>query len=644
MDNSNEKKEEHINTPFSTVGYLTMKRTYARRLVEGDPSSPSEEFVDIVNRVVKATNDQLHVGFTPEEQEELRGYLLQLKGTVAGRFLWQLGTKTVDNLGLASLQNCAFTVVDEPVRPFTWAMDMLMLGSGVGYNIQREHVNKLPAVNENFQAPIRQDDASADFIVPDTREGWVALLAKTLKAAFLSDKNAPTFTYSTQLIRGKGAPIKGFGGTASGPEDLCQGIQRVSDVLSKRAGKKIRPIDALDIMNIIGAVVVAGNVRRSAQIAIGDQDDVEYLLSKRWDMGNIPSWRAMSNNSVVCDDIRNLHEYFWDGYLGKGEPFGLINLELSRKVGRLGDTRYPDPNVMGYNPCAEQSLAPYETCCLAEIYLPNIESKEELLAVAKALYRINKHSLALACHHPETEAIVNANMRMGIGITGYLQASKQQKGWLDWVYTQLRDYDEEYSAVHGFPISIKLTTVKPSGTLSLLPGVVPGCHPGYAQYMIRRIRIAADHPLVQTCREHGYPVEYQRNFDRSEDRSTVVVSFPFAYPEGTVLAKDMSAVDQLKVVKELQKNWSDNSVSCTVYYRPEELPEIRRYLARNYKDNHKSLSFLLHSDHGFEQAPYEEVTKEVYDDLVARTRLITSISSAEFEGGDECATGACPIK
>lgn len=633
-----------INTPFSTVGYLTFKRTYARRLNETDPQSETEEFLDTVNRVVNAANDQLHVGFDVEEQNRLRGYLLALKGTVAGRFLWQMGTKTVDQLGLASLQNCAFTVVDTPVRPFTWAMDMLMLGSGVGYNIQREHVNKLPPVRENFAAPTRTDNASADFIVPDTREGWVKLLGKTLKAAFLSESSDPTFTYSTQLIRGKGAPIKGFGGTASGPEDLCWGIAEISKILMKRAGKHIRPIDALDIMNIIGAVVVAGNVRRSAQIAIGDCDDVEYLLSKRWDMGSIPSWRAMSNNSVVCHDIRDLHEYFWDGYTGKGEPFGLINLELSRAIGRLGETEYPDPAVMGYNPCAEQSLAPYETCCLAEIYLPNISSREELLDVSKLLYRINKHSLALPCHHKETEAIVNANMRMGIGITGYLQASSQQRGWLSWVYKKLREYDVEYSTAHGFPISIKLTTVKPSGTLSLLPGVTPGAHPGYAQHMIRRIRIMADHPLVNICREHGYPVEYQRNFDRSEDRSTVVVSFPFAYPEGTTLAKDMSAVEQLRVVKELQRNWSDNSVSCTVYYRPEELPEIKAYLARNYKNNHKSLSFLLHSNHGFEQAPYEEVSKEVYDDLVARTRLITSIKSAEFDGGDECAGGMCPIK
>ena len=631
------------NTPFSTVGYITYKRTYARRLNEGDPKSKTEEFTDTVERVIKAANDQLSCGFDADEQERLRKYLLELKGTVAGRFLWQMGTETVGRLGLASLQNCAFTVIDQPVRPFTWAMDLLMLGSGVGYNIQRQYVDKLPPVNANFSAPTRVTTADADFIVPDSREGWVKLLGKTLKAAFLADTN-PTFTYSTILVRGRGAPIKGFGGTASGPEDLCDGIVKISNILEKRKGKKLRPIDCLDIMNIIGAIVVAGNVRRSAQIAIGDPDDVEYLLAKRWDMGNIPSWRAMSNNSVVCSDTKDLHEYFWDGYEGKGEPYGLINLKLSRKIGRLGETDYPDPDVMGYNPCAEQSLAAYETCCLAEVYLPNIESKEQLLDVCQLLYRINKHSLALPCHLKETEDIVHKNMRMGIGVTGVLQATEEQRSWLNDTYRRLREFDFKYSHEHGFPESVKLTTVKPSGTLSLLPGVTSGCHPAYSQYMIRRIRIAADHALVQVCREHGYPVEYQRNFDGSEDHSTMVVSFPFAYPEGTKIAAEMTAIDQLEVVKWLQANWSDNSVSCTVYYRKEELPEIQKYLAKNYKNNHKSLSFLLHNEHGFHQAPLEEITKEAYDALVASTQLITHVDEALFDGGDECASGACPVK
>ena len=278
------------------------------------------------------------------------------------------------------------------------------------------------------------------------------------------------------------------------------------------------------------------------------------------------------------------------------------------------------------------------------MFLPNVESKEEFLDILELLYRINKHSLTLPSHHPETERIVHKNMRMGIGLTGILQANAEQNSWMREGYEYLRDFDNRYSELRDFNPSIKLTTVKPSGTLSLLSGVTPGIHPAYAQYMYRRIRIAAGHPLVETCRNAGYPIEYVRNFDGSEDYNTVVVTFPFSYPEGTKLAKDMTALDQLDEIRRLQADWSDNSVSCTIYYRKEEIPQIKEYLKKYYNENHKSLSFLLHSEHGFAQAPYQEITKEEYNELVSKTRIISSIGSAEFEGADECATGACPIR
>ena len=540
-----------------------------------------------------------------------------------------------------SLQNCAFTVVNEPIRPFTWAMDALMLGSGVGYNIQREYVYELPKLKRKVRI-VRKDTNDADFIVPDSREGWVKLLRKTLESHFITGEG---FTYSTICVRGKGTPIKGFGGVASGPEELCWGIREISKLLNSRAGKKARPIDCLDIMNIIGYIVVAGNVRRSAQIAIGDYDDIQYLEAKRWDLG-IPNWRAMSNNSVVCNDITLLPEQFWEGYNGNGEPYGLINLKLSREIGRTGDTNYPDPDVAGYNPCAEQSLAPFETCCLAEIHLPNIKSQEELIEVAIYLYRINKHSLALPCHAKETEDIVHKNMRMGIGITGYCMATEEQQSWLEKTYKELRDFDVHYSKEKGFPPSIKLTTVKPSGTLSLLSGVTPGAHPGYSHYHIRRIRMASDSALVQVCKQNGYKVEFQRNFDGSDDTNTVVVEFPCKFPENTVVSKDMKALEQLELVKKLQTEWSDNSVSVTIYYRKEELDGIKEWLNSNYNNNLKTVSFLLHSEHGFDQAPLEEIDRQKYEDMVKSVKPITNceVNEEDIKGSFECATGACPVK
>lgn len=632
--------KSNIQTPWGRLGYITFKRTYARRLNENDSNSKTEEFENSIDRVIKACGNQLKCGFTQDEEKEFKDILMSLKGSVAGRFWWQLGTKTVGRLGLMSLQNCAFVTVDS-TRAFTWAMDALMLGSGVGFNIQRELVYQLPKPKK---VKVTRNDANdADFIVPDSREGWVRLLDEVLKAHFETGKS---FSYSTVLIRGKGALIKGFGGTASGPEELCAGIAEINKILNARSNKKVRPIDALDIMNVIGSIVVAGNVRRSAEIAIGDCDDLQYLSSKRWDLGNIPNYRAMSNNSVVCNDINMLPEQFWEGYMGNGEPFGLINLGLARKVGRLGETQYPDPDVMGFNPCAEQSLAPYETCCLAEIFLPNITSLEELKKVASYLYRVNKHSLALPCHLEETEHIVHKNMRMGIGVTGYLQASEEQKSWLSETYSFLREYDKEYSEKNGFNPSIKLTTVKPSGTLSLLAGVTPGVHPAYSQYYIRRIRISSNSPLASLCRKHGYFSEYQKNFDGSEDKNTVVVSFPVAVPEGTVLANNMTAIQQLEYVKRLQTEWSDNAVSVTVYYKKEELAEIRDWLGKNYNDGIKSVSFLLHNEHGFAQAPYEEVTKEQYEEYAKQVQPITSgdINEDDMIDSFECVGGVCPVK
>jgi ribonucleotide reductase alpha subunit len=315
-------------------------------------------------------------------------------------------------------------------------------------------------------------------------------------------------------------------------------------------------------------------------------------------------------------------------------------------MGRVGETQYPDPEVMGFNPCAEQSLANFETCCLAEIYLPNIESYNELLEVSRILYRINKHSLAIKCAVKETEDIVHKNMRMGIGVTGYLQATDEQRSWLSECYVYLRAYDAEYSKGKGFNPSIKLTTVKPSGTLSLLAGVTSGAHPAYSQFYIRRIRMSSDSPIVKTCRKNGFPIEFQRNFDGTEDHSTIIVSFPCKFPKNTLLANDMSAVDQLEVIKRLQTEWSDNAVSVTIYYRKHELDEIKEWLSKNYV-NVKSVSFLLHNEHGFDQAPLEEITEAKYLELSASVTTITAfdetINLNDMDIAD-CEGGACPVR
>jgi len=237
-------------------------------------------------------------------------------------------------------------------------------------------------------------------------------------------------------------------------------------------------------------------------------------------------------------------------------------------------------------------------------------------------------------------------MRMGIGITGYLQSTEEQKSWLKDAYVWLREYDKQYSKENNFPISIKLTTNKPSGTLSLLPGVTPGANVNPAgPYYIRRIRIASDSELIDVCRDHGYHVEPQINFDGSADNNIMVVEFPCSIPESTPVAGKFTWKQQLETIKRLQSEWSDNSVSCTVTYNKEDLPEIKEYLENNYSDNFKTLSFLLYYGHGFKQAPYETITKERYEELVKGVKPITSITVKESDFDiQDCDNGSCPIK
>tara|TARA_B000000437_G_C11690001_1_gene322408 strand:- start:1366 stop:3579 length:2214 start_codon:yes stop_codon:yes gene_type:complete len=636
------KISDDVKTPWGVLGYITYKRTYARNINDSDET---EEFRDSILRVLDASQKQLNINFTNEELKKAYYYLMSLKCSVAGRFLWQLGTKTVENLGTMSLQNCAFVKIDEPIKPFTWIFDVLMLGTGVGFNIQYENISKLPALVDVDINITRKDTKDADFIVPDSREGWVSLLEHILESYFYKGKS---FTYSTILIRTAGSKIKGFGGTASGPEDLVKGLVNIQSILQKKKGQKLSSVDCLDIINIIATIVVAGNVRRSALVSLGDYDDIEYLKAKNWSSGNIPNWRCMSNNSVVCTDTSKLPEEFWDGYNGTSEPYGLINLELSRKLGRLKNGEiYKDPDVQGYNPCCEISLNNFETCCLSEIYLSNVNSYDELKDLTTIIYRICKHSLLLKCHHLDTNNIIHKNSRIGIGITGYMQSTDEQKSWLDPLYEFIREYDVEYSKKLNIPTSIKLTTVKPSGTLSLLAGVTSGCHPAIYQYFIRRIRISSDNSLIKLCQSKGYKTEYQKNFDGSEDKNTMVVEFPCSYPSDSIFAKDMTAIDQLETVKHLQTVWSDNSVSCTIYYRLHELDDIKKWLNDNYTNSVKTCSFLLHNDHGFVQAPFEEITKEYYDELVSKVEPIISgkiQQDDEIDNSHECAGGSCPIK
>ena len=632
------EKYRHVTPPwgFSGLGEIVYLRTYARP-IEG--LDRNETWLETVSRCI---NGALEIGtkWSQEETEAIFDHVYNLRASFSGRALWQLGTPLIKKFNAASLNNCYFTNI-ESVDDFELLFDYLMLGGGVGFSVERSKIHNLPKVKTGVSITHERTN-DADIIVPDSRQGWRRLLHAVLKSYFETGKS---FTFSTILIREFGAKLKTFGGTASGPGALVDGIEDISKVMKNREGKKLRSVDVLDICNIVGRIVVSGSSRRSAQIAIGDPDDILFLRAKNWANGDIPAWRANSNNSIYADYYDHIMPEFWKGYTGNGEPYGLVNRRLARKHGRIGDNR-PDNSVEGFNPCAEIALADGESCNLATIFLPNVRSYEEFTEISRLLYKLQKQITRLTYPYEKTTQIVSKNARLGQSITGILQSSEEQLSWLKKGYEELDDFDKFFSNANGLPRSVRLTTVQPSGTLSLLPGVTPGIHPAFAPFYIRRVRFGAADPLVDGLRKRGHKVVWDIGLDGREDHTKYVVEFPCKSPENAVLAENMTAVEQLEWVKKMQADWADNAVSVTVYYRKDELDDIRKWLSENYDDSIKSVSFLLHSDHNFPLPPYEQCTEAEHDAMVAK--IDTSFQLSHMSGDDldmdACASGACPIK
>lgn len=621
---------------FNGMGEIVFLRTYSRKKENGDTETWAETIQRVINGAVR-----IGVPYTQDEAERLFDHLFNLRCSFAGRSLWQLGTSLVDKFNGTSLNNCYFVNI-EAIEDFELLFDYLMLGGGVGFSVERAKIHDLPKVKSGV-AITHERTNDADIIVPDSRQGWRRLLHSVLKSYFETGKS---FSYSTILVREYGAPLKTFGGTASGPGALIDGIADICKVMDNRVGKKLRSIDVLDICNIIGRIVVSGSSRRSAQIAIGDPDDVLFLRAKNWGSGNIPAWRANSNNSIYADAYEEIVSELWKGYDGSGEPYGLVNRRLARKYGRTGQLKN-DPTIEGFNPCAEIGLGDGESCNLSTIFLPNVSSLEQLKDISYLLYKTQKQVTRMNYPYEKTTKIVAKNARLGQSVTGILQCNEEQLSWLPTAYEYLEKVDAEYSQANNLPVSVRLTTVQPSGTLSLLPGVTPGIHPAYARYYIRRVRFGSSDPLVDACRKRGYKVQYDIGIDGREDHTRYVVDFPCESPEGSVLAAEMTAVQQLEWVKKMQAEWADNAVSVTVYYRREELALIKEWLAKNYDNSIKSVSFLLHSDHNFPLPPYEEVTEDEYKRLLGKIDFSVPLHRPAFDGSvelDDCATGACPIK
>ncbi|RLB68248.1 MAG: hypothetical protein DRH08_01505 [Deltaproteobacteria bacterium] len=634
---------------FNGLGYLVYRRTYSRPIYYDGQYIRHEDWWETVTRVVNGANE-IGADYTEAEAEKLFDLIWNAKALPGGRMLWQLGTDNVQRLGSASLVNCYYTELTDPAD-FRYLFEMLMLGGGVGFNVTKDSVAQLPDVNGGKLT--LKEGFDVDFVVPDNREGWGTLLEMVLEAGF-GMNGAKHLTYSVDAVRPEGTPIKTFGGTASGPGILVDGIKLIEDIFEnavrrdmeipgdERTGPRLSTVDVLDIANIVGSIVVSGNVRRSAQIALGDQDDIEYLTAKRWD-DDTPRYRAMSNNTVFVSDPDSLPTEFWNGYDGKGEAYGLFNVDYAQTHGRTGELR-PDWSIEGVNPCGEIPLANRESCNLTELVLSKFDNLYEMMEASELLYRMQKAIAALPHVDPETEHITKRNMRLGQGVTGVAQATPEQLKWLSPTYENLVKFDKYWSQAKGWPTSIRLTTVKPSGTLSLLAGVTPGVHGGYSQYHIRRVRVASNDAVFQWAKDQSIPWEFLEEFDGTVDTRTAVLEFPCEFPEGTSLASHESALHQLRRHQAMQRLWADNAVSVTVTFKPEEMPGIRDYLREEWSTM-KSVSFLPYHDHGYKQAPLTPIDEKEYKSRLRDLKLESGhVHGESFIGDEECEGGACPVR
>jgi ribonucleoside-triphosphate reductase (thioredoxin) len=618
---------------WSNLAAVVTKRTYARKDL-----GVLENWPNIVDRAIDGNTRIVKV--SEEERQRLRFFMNERKATPAGRGLWFSGSPAHHRIGGVALNNCWFLLADD-WQNYVVAQDLLMLGGGVGMSVEAEYVRSLPRIKKGVVI-VHKPTKDADFIVPDCREGWCELLRRVLEAFFVTGKG---FTYSTVCLRGAGERILGFGGTASGPIPLIEMVEKLCGILLSREGKKLHPIDAGDVLCAIAEMVVAGNVRRSALIIIGDCHDKEFLKAKRWDLGVLPSYRSGANYSVACDDAEDLHPGFWKTY-EIGEPFGIINRKNIQQYARMGVKKLD--TAVGVNPCGEANLEDGEPCNLLENALCNMTSVDEFEEGARLMFRYGKRVTCENYHHAKSDEVVKRNRRVGVGITGCLSSPLFVPDVLDRVYAAIEKEDIAYSRELGVPLSIRRTTVKPSGTISKVMDThgEEGIHPAYSRYMIQRVRFSASDPLVPMLRDAGHHVEPVIKLDGNLDYGTVVVDFYLQAPEGAPIAdEEWDTWKQLEVLKMVQRHWSDQSVSVTVYYKKDEIPKLKQWVAENLSEI-KTISFLCHDDHGFQQAPKEAITKEVFERLSAKIKPIDV--SAVGDGGEldgtECSGGSCPIR
>ena len=643
----------------NSVGEITFLRTYSRLKEDGT----KETWVDVCERVIngmyslqkehcKSNRLPWNDSRAQASAKEAFDRLFNFKWTPPGRGLWVMGTPIVNTQrNSAALQNCAFVSTKEmtklePSKPFAFLMEASMLGVGVGFDDK--------GADKDFT--IYEPKGEEPYVVPDTREGWVESLVLIINAYLRPDTKAPIFDYKE--VRPAGTPIKTFGGTAAGHEPLEKLHNYIHKIFKGRAGEKLTRKDIADIGNLIGVCVVSGNVRRSAELLIGRIDDADFLNLKNAEVypernsydPKSPGWAWMSNNSVEAYVGANLDPIV-EGIARNGEP-GVIWLDVSRKYGRLADPENnKDWRVAGYNPCAEQSLESYEMCTLVETYLNRHESLEDYKRTLKFAYLYAKTVTLLPTHWEETNAIMQRNRRIGTSMSGVANFADRVglptlREWMDSGYKTIQQYDEVYSEWLGVRQSIKTTTIKPSGTVSILAGESPGVHwtPG-GKYFNRAIRFSNEDPMLPLFIMANYRVEPA---SESPD-TTSVVFFPIK-SDAKRSEKDVSIYEKMSLAAVAQRHWSDNSVSVTISFDSEKEADAVGTVLHMYDGQLKTVSFLPSGNFTYPQMPYTQITEDDYEKDGTNKLFPIDFSGVyaglgvEAIGEAYCTTDACEIK
>ena len=622
----NKFKRKKAPFGFNGLGELVYMRTYSRIKEDGK----NERWWETVQRVVEGTYtmqknwiDQHQLGWNPWQAQasaqDMYERIFTMKFLPPGRGLWAMGTAITEEKGLyAALNNCAFvstkTIKEDYAKPFCFLMDASMLGVGVGFDCK--------GAGEIVVKGVDTSKEKQEYQIPDTREGWVESL-KLLLETYFHGQAPIKFDYS--IVRPAGVAIKGFGGVSSGPKPLEEVHETIRGVLEKNSGEPITTTTIVDIMNLIGKCVVAGNVRRTAEIVFGEPDDEEYLDLKNYKVNpHREQYGWTSNNSIFAElgmDYTEAAERINDN----GEP-GFAWLENMRKFSRMkngGDNK--DHRVMGGNPCLEQSLESYELCCLVETFPANHDSLEDYQRTLKYAYLYAKSVTLGKTHWSDTNRVMLRNRRIGCSVSGVAQFITQRglhelKNWLETGYDTIQDWDKQYSDWFAVPKSIKTTSVKPSGTVSLLAGATPGLHYPESRFYLRRIRVSKYSELIEPMIKSGYKVEPAFG---SED-TTMVVEVPVDVGEGIRTVSELSIWEQFSLAAFMQKHWADNQVSCTVTFDPETegkmIPQVLNY----YQYQLKGISLLPRHELGaYKQMPYEAINEKEYTKQVSKLKKLS---------------------